>query len=337
MKDDWALVVGINTYPNGGLNPLQGAVRDAERFHRWVTRAHGGNVPAHQSLLLTGPETDGSQGPPKPVISEIFQFFESLLNVINTGEGRRLYVYLSGHGISPSGQESVRNAALLMANARAPNRWHNFPGNIWAEGARSTALFREVVLIMDCCRDLKNNAVLMPHIFGDPVADSRDCRLVEAYATDWASKARERPFPPDDKKQGVFTHSLLAVLDAGRMNGMMLKASVKTHLARMLQDEARAQDPQIRHDEDLVRIVFNEAAKPPRTSLTLKGLTADRPVIERWPEGEDHSVPVPLEDWDRDGEAWRGTLHPGLYEVRLPAGRGRRLRVLAGVPEEVSI
>jgi hypothetical protein len=224
-----------------------------------------------------------------------------------------------------------------MANATAPNLWHNFPGNIWAEGARSAARFREVVLIMDCCRDLMNNAPLGSHIFGDPVVDSKDCRLIQAYATGWASKARELPLPPNNQIQGVFTHSLLKVLWSGRLTGTLLKASVKKHLVHLLKDEKKAQELEIDRDEDLARIVFNEQADPPSTSVTISGHPATLPAIEVWPEGADISAEVPLDGWLHDGSVWQGRLAPGQYELRLPAGGGRRLKIVAGFPEEVAL
>jgi hypothetical protein len=336
MEDDWALIVGINSYPMAGVDPLEGAVHDAKEFCRCVIDPQGGDVPNNHAELLTSPHP-AAPGLPRPVFSEIRQFFENLIYDLQNTNGRRLYLYLSGHGISPSGQESVRNAALLMANARAPNFWDSFAGNVWAEGARSAALFREVVLIMDCCRDVQNNATIIPHMFGNPVDDSRDCRLIEIYATGWASKARELPFPPTNQKQGVFTHSLLEVLRSGQVNGTLLKASVIEHLSCTLKDVKKAQIPQLSRDEDLASVVFNEQSDPPSTSVTIQGHPASSPAIEFWQEGANRSLPVTLDDWTYDGSVWRGTLTPGQYDLRLPGGGGYRLKVLAGVQKEVRL
>jgi hypothetical protein len=337
MPNDWALVVGINHYPAAGVSPLEGAVHDAREFHRWVVDAKGGAVDPHQAKLLTSPATvrNGAAGPPRPVFSELLEFFEQMAARLGNATGRRLYIYLSGHGISPTGQESIRNAALLMANATAPHLWHNFPGNLWAEGARSAARFREVVLIMDCCRDVKNNAMIMPHVFGEPVPDGKACWLVEAYATGWDSKARELVFPPAKKRRGVFTHSLLEVLRAGRMTGTMLKESVRQHLALALQDEKKAQVPEFGRNEELARILFNEAADPPHTDVVIQGHPPGLPIIEYWPEGADQSVQAALDGWSQDGGSWQGKLEPGMYELRLPGGGGRRLQIFAAVKKEV--
>jgi hypothetical protein len=345
MERDWALVVGIDRYPLAGVAALKGAVRDAHEFHRWVTAPQGGAVPVEHTVLLTSPpaspapdsaaSADAVARRPVPVFSDILRFFENLLADAGL-DGRRLYVYLSGHGISPTGQEAVRNAALLMANAKPPNQWHSFPGNIWAEGVRSSAMFQEVVLVMDCCRDLNNNATVFPHIFGDPVEDGRSCLLVEAYATGWASKARELPLPPDNSEQGVFTHSLLHVLRTGRMTGALLKESVQQHLSRLLQGVKRVQQPEIGRDDDLAKVVFNDNAPTPRIDVVLKGHPAKLPAISSVPPGGD-LTPVTLRDWKFNNSGWCGTLEPGTYLFAKPDGGLKQFRVLPGLTEEITV
>ena len=279
MKDDdWALVVGINKYPDAGVNPLEGASGDARRFREWLLHPKGGNLQEDRITLLTSPG-DGDPPPDRPIpaASQVRAFFEQFMPPARQPVGRRLYIYLSGHGISAGAQQSVHNAALLLANARKPEPLLNFAGSAWAEGIRGAAHFREVMLIMDCCSDIENTALVEPYPFGFPVADGTASRLVLAHATGWGSKARELVFPGEngDKKQGAFTRSLLAVLGSGRMSGAMLKASVEQHLALSLADQKKAQEPQIQGspdpNKDLGRIVFNEAADPPAHPDRAKG------------------------------------------------------------------
>lgn len=333
MDGDWALCVGIDRYPKAGVKALHGAVGDATRFRDWVIRPNGGGVDPGHVMLLTSPAHDQPGKPPKPAFSNIWTFFEGLTFQLGSEPGRRLYIYLSGHGISPSGQQSVRNAALLMANAVKPNHLHNFPGNVWAEGARSAALFREVVLFMDCCRDLQNNAILMPHPFGDPVADSSKCYLFEAYATQWASKAREMPFPPNNRPQGVFTRAVLSVLGTGRMSAAVFRESVKAELRRLLADEERAQEAEIRcapEADTLSRLVFNEQAEEARSKVRIRGLDSP-PIIEFWPEGAEDPEAVATDDWQHADGCWQGMLAPGQYILRLPNGPAKRLKIHAGL------
>jgi len=339
MNDDWALVIGINHYPKvTGVKPLEGAIADARKFYDWLINPLGGAVPEdHIGKFFQDPSTP--TGKHRPAEFQLRAFIEEQLLTLLPKRpfGRRFYLYFSGHGISPTGQESIRNAALLMANAIMPTPLMHIPGNILAEGIRSSAYFQEVVLIMDCCRDLKKNVIPNSFTFIDPVDDGKVCILVEAYATSWARKAREIPLPPSNDVQGVFTHSLLEVLHSGRMTGTMLKQSVKRHLARLLEDEKKAQEPMIGIDEELVKIVFNEAANLPRTPVTIKGHSASSPNIEVWPEGSDTSQKVPLVDWNFNGSDWSGTLEPSKYELRLPGGGGKRLKICAGAPEEVEM
>lgn len=340
--DDWALVVGIDLYPKAGVNRLEGAVGDAVRFHKWVTAPRGGNItdPARVKLL-TSPANISAGDLPRPINSEITEFFFALLNVQAGRPGRRLYVFLSGHGISPTGQESVRNAALLMANAAAPNLWFNFPGNVWAEGIRSSAQFREVVLIMDCCRDLKNNAQVVPHIFGDPTQDAKDCVLMEAYATQWASKTREMPLPgSNDPKCGVFTYSILEVLNSGKVSGALFKRSVNAHLARTLQGQQTPQETEIRGNPDdkvLADIVFGENAEEPRTRVSVKGQQDAQPEILRLPSGEGGVEPVNGLDWSLQNDVWSTLMSPDQYLLRKPNNGLHQFSVYAAVPVELTV
>ena len=102
--NDHALVVGINSYP--GLSDLQGPVDDAERFAAWLINTPGVDVPkTNVSKLLTnvfhppGPE---SYVDARPTASDFLGYFTRVLErqvESNQGQpGRRLYLYLSGHG-----------------------------------------------------------------------------------------------------------------------------------------------------------------------------------------------------------------------------------------------
>ena len=340
MENDWALVVGINRYPfASGLSPLQGAARDAEKFFEWVTSKTGGDVPNDQvhSCLLTSPEPGNGTEKPRPVFSQIQQFIEDMQTQLAGRPGRRLYLFLSGHGISPISENAVRHAALLMANTRPPQDWHNFPGNVWAEGARNAARFREVVLIMDCCRDLQDKANVGTHAFGDAVDDGKACRLVELYAADWGSQAREGEFGEPKVRQGIFTHSLLEVLKAGRMNGRMLKESLLEHLSRKATPEQRFQKPDIRTDEELEALTFNEAAAPPMSPVAILNHVDPRPRVHTLPIGGFRTKQVDISSWVLKEDKWQGSLPPGNYMIRMSAGDDVLFRVYAGLPEQVDV
>lgn len=339
MQDDWAIVIGINRYPKiTTASSLQGAVYDAERFIEWLVSPSGGAVPeVHIGRFLQDPNPEAPLGPTEVQLRSFIE--QTVLNLLpNRPIGRRLYLYFSGHGISPTGQESIRNAALLMANAVHPHPLFHVPGNLWAEGMRSSAYFREVVLIMDCCRDLEKNVIPNSDGMFDPVDISKGLLLVEAYATTWHSKSREMPIPPPNGKvQGVFTHAVLQVLNSGRVSGTLFKQSVQRYLARLLQDEKKAQEPVIRPDEELAKITFSEAAPLPRTPVTIKGHPNTPPVIEFFPPGSDTTQQVALDGWTFQDGAWLGELEPTTYMLQLPGGGSKRFNIYAAVPEEVQV
>jgi Caspase domain len=336
MQNDWALVVGINWYPRAvGIDQLQGAVGDAERFHKWVTKPTGGNVPEGQAKLVTSL----ASADPRPIKEEITPFLKDFVYNADRQPRRRLYIYLSGHGVIPASQQSSDETALLMANAITPRWPFSFGGGVWAHGARGTALFREVVLIMDCCRNLNDNVLSEHHELGDALPDAKNSRLVVAHATKWDAPSRELIFGNENggKKQGAFTRSLLAVLESGRINGALLKASVEKHLALALKDEKKAQEPQIMGfpdlNHDLGKVIFSEDADPPRTPVAIKGANgAAAPMVL----GKDASTGnlVPVQGWQEPSDPWRGTLAPGLYQLVNPAKpyEQRPFEILAGVP-----
>src|SRR5881296_2688278 len=108
--DDYAVVVGIARYPEWG--DLSGPENDGAEFARWLKSSDGGDVPAgHVKTLLS------AGNPGHPSAQEIDDAFDEL---IQSGDaqggqaGRRLYVFLAGHGISP---QQLEFNALLAANA----------------------------------------------------------------------------------------------------------------------------------------------------------------------------------------------------------------------------
>ena len=340
MKDDWALIVGINSYPlASGIPPLGGAVRDSMKFLEWVKDPKGGDIPEADGHIchLTSPEVTPKSARPRPVFSEIVKFFEEMLFQLGNDPGRRLYIYLSGHGISPVNQAAIRNAALLMADTRPPALYPSFTANLWAETIRSSALFREVVLVMDCCRDLNNEAPVVTPTFGNPTADSRDCRMMVAYAARCFSRAREAELGPNQEKHGLFTYSLLEVLKAGKMDGRLLKESVRAHMKTVAkQTNFQLGDPEIGEDDFLNKFIFNEAADPPQTPVTLRNHPAAQPVITSGEPGQP-LVRANLDSWNFDGTGWRGSLTPGLYLLQVNGTPGTWLQVFAGVPLEVTL
>ena len=100
--DDYGLVVGIDDYEDPPIAKLEGAKRDAEEFGDWLMSPDGadiprGNVEPFRKLSVA----DRSQ----PLLSHLTKFLADLRGRAPKGRkliGRRLYVFLAGHGVSPN-------------------------------------------------------------------------------------------------------------------------------------------------------------------------------------------------------------------------------------------
>jgi hypothetical protein len=105
----------------------------------------------------------------------------------------------------------------------------------------------------------------------------------------------------------------------------------------VLKRAEKTQEPEIKTDEALAKIVFNEQAEAAKTDVTITGHSAAQPTIEVWPAGADEAKQVPTGDWTFEDGTWHGQLEPGVYFLCPPAGPTKKIPVLAGVPAEVAL
>ncbi|MGZ8868421.1 MAG: caspase family protein [Thermoanaerobaculia bacterium] len=212
-ENDYAVVVGINTYPD--LGSLGGPANDALDFYEWLLAADGGNVPKKNVALIVSPEY--------PVIPPVLdahpraeqveqEFLRIAFELKESGvQARRLYLYFAGHGFS----KEVDEAAVLMANAaRGMSTILHIPGRAYANRFSKTSFFREVVLFMDCCReDFKMTQPRPPVI--DDIGGANAAETLFGFAAKWSRASREGPWGKDQKVRGIFTLALLAGLRGG--------------------------------------------------------------------------------------------------------------------------
>ncbi len=211
--EDWAVVAGVNFYPK--LYPtLKGALGDAQRFSQWLKTSaclpddQVLEVPASQSEPASvddvRPSFDDGKGP-----------FQRLAEIAGGRDlhylGRRLYIFMSGHGILPAGGKvEFSESALLMAKR---NIYDHIAGRAHAELFRGPGVFDEVVLFMDCCRDWKANVPMtQPMIPVFPVDQRPAGRKFYIMATQPDSKSRETDKLCPPEYSGYFTHVLLDAL-----------------------------------------------------------------------------------------------------------------------------
>src|SRR5215475_5387322 len=146
-NDDFAVVVGISRYPF--ISDLKGPENDARNFHDWLLAPQGGGVPKQNAKLILSSDFSPTEIPEdaEPTTERIDRTFGQLVRrgMNNNGcVGRRLYIYLAGHGFAPN----VDEAALLMANAGLGFYGNHIPGRSYANWFLVAAYFTEVVLFM---------------------------------------------------------------------------------------------------------------------------------------------------------------------------------------------
>ena len=218
--DDRAIVVGISHYP--GLDTeetkLAGPENDARDFIEWLTSSAGGDVPNGSVCRILSsdysPAADPSRA--KPTTEALREAIDQLHDLgKNHGgrAGRRLYLFLAGHGFAPD----VDEAALLMANAAKGRTGHHFPGRLYANWFRQAEFFKEVVLFMDCCRENYPRSPLQKcHL--EIVTGHKEAHYCYGFATSFSRPARESA-DSDGVVHGVFTTALLAGLRYGPLRG----------------------------------------------------------------------------------------------------------------------
>jgi len=226
-ENDYALIVGLQNYPGLGDPKLGGPEFDALQFEKWVKCPNGGAVPAdHIDRILSSdyiqpqlpiPPLRNTRPAEAEIVNVLYKLRDISMDNIQNGRGprigNRLYIYMSGHGISPTtfGDLTSEECALLMSDVddslkRVP-RYH-IAGNYVASWFSKNNCFAEVFLFMDCCRD--NTQVPAVNMCFPPTGNSDETKRFLAYAAKPSRRAKEMII--NGKPQGVFTRALLMAL-----------------------------------------------------------------------------------------------------------------------------
>ncbi|WP_267146737.1 caspase family protein [Pyxidicoccus xibeiensis] len=342
---DWAVVVGLSRYP--GLGNLDGPENDAKAFHAWLTQRAG--VPAERVRCVLSSDLEFMAAPPgadarpaslilsaRPTSERIEQAFDELCELAKSNDergeglrvGRRLYIFLAGHGFTPTGEE----VALLMANA-TPNRTYHVAGRPYANYFVKAGIFDEVVLFMDCCRERYLVQVPLrvpPYVdLTDPTSVERS-KILFGFATRWSRLSREKPMP-DGKVRGVFSTALVAGLNGaavdaqGDITARSLADYLYNHMKSLLSPEELKDDdipkePELVYDTNpnarFLLLQGHPEASAPRFPVTVHLRPED---AERDVEILDSRLHVAARA-HAPGPAWSVTLEPGLYLGQVREG-----------------
>lgn len=224
---DYAIVVGISRYKDREkYPPLDGPLNDVDRVVTWLKDLEGlGITDPNRIIRLRTPE-ELLREPPAggwpegtswhPTRNHFADAFDGI-TLDDKGEfvrrDARLYLYLSGHGFSQS-TDQVPSAALYGADNYG-KKVSNLAGTLYAQAAKNAKLFKEVVLIMDCCRDAETNVAYSPPDLNRVENDgSEGVQMMAIYAAPKRGKAQERELtePDGTKVVGLLTTGWLRAL-----------------------------------------------------------------------------------------------------------------------------
>lgn len=330
--EDWAVVAGINYYP--ALSDLRGPVNDAREFRRWALQR--GFVPKNQlKFIESPPQPPGTIVDARPTITELSNAFLDLAEAAEPKRshrlGRRLYIFLSGHGIvaTLAALPDYREAALLTADARPSALARHIGARAHAEWFRALGIFDEVILVADCCRDLEDNVAPNPPELPHWRPQRKAGRPFYAFPTMLGSKSFEREFGKPVTWRGIFSYVVVDALNNPKLyddKGTLAATALETHLYTTVPNYNGKQNPIIEYTRDGPDIIFAKWFQRARQTVRIEftpgcpGGTAE--LFRGTGTGKPLATPAADQNWTDDLDAGflykvaiRGTGRVKLFEV----------------------
>jgi uncharacterized caspase-like protein len=245
--DDHALVVGIRRYadvnhPSGWIGDLNGPDNDATAVATWLRKRNGGGLPKKNVHLIRSADEPNpfTAAGGKPEQARVKQALEELANLPPTAfegqyAGRRVYIYVSGHGLAKGPDE----AALITADANRADPL-NVELTSWVKWLYMAGRFKEYVLWVDCCATRAPDAILTSCHLREQVSGKRGLRFV-AYAAAVDKVAVENKMR-DRKWHGAFTYTLLQGLEhagAGQVTTQDLRDFLFNNMRLCMREDQR--------------------------------------------------------------------------------------------------
>jgi len=224
-NSDCAILVGVSRYANPAFPALSGPSNDVLLMKSWLTDPDGGGLDAVNVHVIESPDPLPASAPLQapPTAHDFLATFCGL--VFDAAEkpiprtNARLYLYFSGHGFSQI-LDKVPRACLYTANATRLVG-DNVPGTWYAEWTKDAAMFREIVVIMDCCRDAELSLSEAIPPLKRKISDEvqKTVQVFGIYAAPRGGKAQERPIPSrEGKTYSLLTHALVDALNRAPTN-----------------------------------------------------------------------------------------------------------------------
>jgi uncharacterized caspase-like protein len=322
--DDRAVVIGIGRYgyaadPQGWIDDLKGPDNDAADVAKWLRRGDGGGLPHDNVNVVRSADLpdpfpdDDSIGPAQQAVQKALNDVAKLPADALEGQyaGRRLYLYVSGHGVS----QQADQAAILTAEAQ-----YDLPLNVlitsWLEWFYTAARFKEFVLWVDTCATRVTGAYLQPCARKyEKGAAAADGKRFAAFAAGFDEEAVENEMP-DGRWHGTFTYALLQGLDGAAgatVTSDNLRDYLRNNMSSFMREDQRvrpiAQEPKFPLSDPMTFATYLEKSKFPITLRFPQSCVGKRATV-----GTNASSPV-LEEEVLQTEEWTPELAPGVYVV----------------------
>jgi len=324
---DYAIVIGVTKYPlllrDGASVDLQGPIKDAETVRAWLTSNTGGGVPPdHIEYVVRVAET--ATATPDPTRDTVVQAFARMYarcwesnGAPKIPTGRRLYVYVSGHGLA----NDLDHGALLCSNS-SQSLFATVAPYASLSAFRQAGFFEQFVVWFDGCMDW---AGLDPEVINYNPRPGNALTPPGPVFTAYACRARLRAMECPDAAgivHGVFTQTLLAGLEGGAdldpTTGLVESLSLRNYLINAMPKflPASAKDNPLVDKQPLVRSdagIFFGLPKP----------TAVSPVVLRFGDSQEGAT---ARVWGRKPNEpalsvlANRTVSNGLVQLELPNG-----------------
>lgn len=322
--DDYALVIGINDYPNwnDGAKSLNGAVPDAEAFRDWLIADDGGGlIEEHVKLIVS---SENPAAPRQYAIDDAFRDIRIRSKV--SGRRRRFYFYFSGHGHIKAG--SWRQQSLCLPNWSPEDAGAALHLDSYLTTAVGCLNFSEAIFILDCCRVRAIAPVGQQSELECGNPNEKDCHHAVLYGSDQYEPTFEGEV--DEEIRGYFTAALVKVLREGTIElGDLLDrlADIVPELARPKEQTVRADrtnkkiylgppdriPPRAEHGDPASKIAVTIAVKSSLTGLNRAG-------DARPPQPGHITILKGDAVVERGSGRLRASLASGVYRVRVDHG-----------------
>jgi hypothetical protein len=171
-----------------------GPVADAKGIFSWLVDPTGGGLDQKNVELVHSDQFPKftNVADAEPTHRAVKDAFLKLVQRTNEAKGRRLYVYMSGHGFAPD----VDRAALLTAECQDPD-FPNINVSGWFNWFRASKRYDQFVLWMDCCfESIDSIPVEVPSMITARLAGPAGPRFI-ALAAQTGMRALECPITQD--------------------------------------------------------------------------------------------------------------------------------------------